>query len=252
MPRNFHAVNKEVNPMKEIMQSLFSHRLASHRKSNTLRVLPMLVLLVAVAMVFVLLSPLPTTSATAKDAHRSRAVPAQEECDEVSQEGEDECSTEGNGTQTCRRNFREPFSEVVTNPCTGESVLITGEIHIVTHTTINRNSMHTRFHTQIHGTGTTVEDSSASARAVKYLFASTRAPQETDYTFSTNINGGQNSGPPPENFSDPMSVHVISRGGSPNFRMHFVLLINSTPSGQTTCVVHTSSDCSGQEEVIGL
>ena len=238
--------------MKEKMQSLSSNGLASHRKSNTLRVLPVLALLVAVTMVFGLLSPLPMTSATAKDSHRSRAVLVQDECEEVSQEGEDECSTEGNRTQTCRRNFREPFTMEVTNPCTGESVLITGEIHIVTHTTINRNSMHTRFHTQIHGTGTTVDDSSASTHAVKYLFASHRAPQETDYTFSTNINGGRNSGPPPENFSDPMSVHVISRGGSPNFRMHFVLHINSTPSGQTTCVVHTSSDCSGQGEVIGL
>ena len=236
--------------MKEIMQNPCSNRVAGHRKSNVLRMLTILALLVAVSVVLALSSPLPTTSATAKDPLRSLAVVVQEGCEELSQEGEEECSTERNGAQTCRRNFRGPFSEVVTNPCTDESVLIEGEMHVVTHTTINRNSMHMRFHMQVHGTGST-DEPLGSASGVKYLFASTRARKVTDYTFSMNKNGGRNSGPPPENFSDPASMHVISRGGSPNFRTHFVLHINTTPSGQTSCVVHTSSDCSGQGEPIG-
>jgi hypothetical protein len=235
--------------MKEIMQNLCSNRVASHRKSNILRILTMLALLVAVLIVLGLSSPVPTTSATAKDAHRSRAVLVQDECVDLPQEGGDECNTEGNRSQTCTRNFRAPFTMEETNPCTGESVLINGEIHVVTHTTTNKNSMHTRFHTRIHGTGTT--DTTASANGFKYLLASTRARNVTDYTFLTSINGGRNSGPPPENFSDPTAVELISHGGSPNFRMHFVLHINTTPSGQTSCVVHTSSECSGQGETIG-
>jgi hypothetical protein len=251
MSRNFIAANEEVNAMNAIMQNLCSSTVASHRKSKSLRMLPMLALLVAVATVFVLSSPVPTTSATAKDAPRSRAVLAQDECEELSQEGEEECSTERNGAQTCRRNFREPFSEVVTNPCNGESVLIEGEMHMVTHTTINRNNMHTRFHLAMHGSGSTIDDLTTKANGVKYLFASTRARKVTDYSFSMDKNGGRNSGPPPENFSDPLSVHVISRGGSPNFSMHMVLHTNVSAGGQTSCVVHTSTDCSGQGGEIG-
>jgi hypothetical protein len=247
LPRNFIAVNKEVNPMKEIMQ--FSNRVAGHRKSSILRMLVMPALLVAVSIVLGLSSPVPTTSATAKDAHRSRAVLVQDECEELPQEGDNVCTTERNGSQTCTRNFREPFSMEVTNPCTDESVLIEGEMHMVTHTTINRNSTHTRFHIEMHGTGTTTDITASDG--VKYLFASTRASRSTDYTFSTSINGGRNSGPPPENFSDPTAVELISHGGSPNFVSHFVLHINTTPSGQTTCVVHTNESCSGQGEIIG-
>lgn len=238
--------------MKEIMQNLCSNRVASHRKSNTLRMLAMLALLVGVATVFGLSSPVPTTSATAKDAHRSRAVLVQDECEELSQEGEPVCTSERNGSQTCRTNFREPFTRVVTNPCTDESVRIDGEMHMVTHTTTNKNNMHTRFHIEMHGTGTTIDDITASANGVKYLFASTRARKVTDYTFSMIKNGGFNSGPPPDNFSDPTAVELISHGGSPNFRMHFVLHINTSASGQTSCVVHTNDSCSGQGETIGL
>jgi hypothetical protein len=236
--------------MKEIMQNPCSNRVAGHRKSNVLRMLTILALLVAVSVVLALSSPLPTTSATAKDAPRSPAVLVQgDEC--VGLPEEEGCTTEEDGSRPCTRSFRGPFSMPVTNPCTGETVLIEGEMHLVTHTTINRNNMHTRFHMQMHGTGSTIDDLTTKANGVKYLFASTRASRVTDYTFSMEKNGGRNSGPPPENFSDPLSVHVISRGGSPNFRMHLVLHINTTPGDQTSRVCHASSDCSGQGEPIG-
>ena len=233
--------------MKEIMQC--SNRVAGHRKSNILRMLAMPALLVAVSIVLGLSSPVPTTSATSKDVHRSRAVLVQDECEELPQEGDDVCNTDRSGTQTCRRSFREPFTMEVTNPCTDETVLIEGELHVVTHTTINTNSTHTRFLMEMHGTGSTADITASDG--VKYLFASTHASRGTDYTFSSTRTGGSNSGPPPENFSDPTAVELISRGGSPNFITHFVLHINTTPSGQTTCVIHTSSECSGQGEIIG-
>jgi hypothetical protein len=219
----------------------------SHRKSNTLRMLALPALLVGVAIVFGLSSPIPATSATAKDAPRKPAVLVQDECDELPEEGEPECTNEKNGSQTCTTNFRGTLDIPVTNPCTGESVLINAEIHEVLHTTTNKNSTHTRFHTEIHGTGTT--ETTASASGIKYLLASTRAGLGTDYTFASIINGGRNSGPPPENFSDPMDVRVISHGGSPNFMMHFVLHTNVSASGQTSCVVHTNDSCSGQGEI---
>ena len=230
------------------MENACSKRVASHRKSNALRMFTLPALLATIAIVFGLSSPEPTTSARAKDARRSPVVLAQNECVDIPQEGDAVCTDERNGSQSCTTNFRSPFTLEVTNPCTGDQVLITGEMHTVNHTTINGNSMHTRFHTEMHGMGTT--ETTARANGFKYLLASTGASQ-TDYTFSTNINGGRNSGPPPENFSDPMDVHVISHGGSPNFKMHFVLHTNVSASGQTSCVVHTSDTCSGQGEIIG-
>ncbi len=215
-------------------------------KPTSLRMFAMLALLLGVAIVLVLSSPVPTTSATEKNAPRSPTVMVQEECIDLPQEGPSDCTTDRNSSQTCRRNFREPFMMEVLNPCTGETVLIEGEMHEVTHTTTNANSIHSRFHMEMHGTGTTVPSDSGSASGLKYLLASTRAGLGTDYTFSTNINGGLNSGPPPENFSDPMDVHIISHGASPNFMMHFVLHTNVSASGQTSCVVHTSESCSGQ------
>ncbi len=233
--------------MHEIMQNRCSNRVASHRQSNILRMLALLALLVGVAIVFGLSSPVPTTSATAKDAPRKPAVLVQDECEELPEEGEPVCTDEKNGSQTCTTNFREPFTMEVTNPCTGDHVLIEGEMHMVTNTTTNKNNMHTRFHIEFHGTGTT--DTTASASGIKHLFASTRAGLGIDYTFSSITNGGRNSGPPPENFSDPMDVHVISHGGGSNFMMHFVLHTNVSASGQTSCVVHTNDSCSGQGEI---
>jgi hypothetical protein len=99
---------------------------------------------------------------------------------------------------------------------------------------------------EMHGTGTTVGDTATRASGIKYLFASTGASQTTDYTFSTNLNGGRNSGPPPDNFSDPFDTLIISHGGSPNFILHSVLHTNVSASGQTNCVIHTSADCSGK------
>jgi len=247
MPRNFIAVNKEVNPVKEIMQKPCSNKVTSHRQSNTLRMSALPALFAAVAIVFGLSSPVPTTSATAKDAPRKPVVLVQDECDELPEEGEPVCTNERNGSQTCTTNFREPFTMEVTNPCTGDVVLIEGEMHMVTTATTNKNNMHTRFHIEFHGTGTT--DTTASASGIKYLLASTRAGLGTDYTFASIINGGRNSGPPPENFSDPMDVRVISHGGSSNFMMHFVLHTNVSASGQTSCVVHTNDSCSGQGEI---
>jgi hypothetical protein len=238
--------------MKET-QSHCSNRVASYRRSNTLRMFMLPALLVTVAVVFGLSSPVPTTSATANEALRSPVVVVQEDGCVGLPEEDDNCTPEEGGRQTCTRSFREPFSMFVTNPCTDETVLIEGEMHLVTHTTINRNSMHTRFHMEMHGTGSTtdVPDAATKAMGVKYLFASTRRSLGTDYTFSNNINGGSNSGPPPENFSDPISLRIISHGGSPNFLMHLVLHINTTPGDQTSRVCHTSSECSGQGEVIG-
>jgi hypothetical protein len=234
--------------MKEILQNHCSNIVPTHRKSNTLRMLALPALLIAGGIVYGLSSPVPTTSATAKEAHRSRAVVVQGECEEVPQEGDSVC-TEENGSQSCTTNFREPFTMEVTNPCTGDHVLIQGEMHTVLHTTINNNSTHTRFHTEMNGTGTT--ETSVRTSEVKYLLASTGASQGTTYTFSSNLNGGSNSGPPPENFSDPFDVRVISRGESSNFMMHFVLHTNVSASGQTLCVVHTNDSCSGQGGEIG-
>jgi hypothetical protein len=235
--------------MKEILQNQCSSIVATHRKSNTLRMLALPALLIALAIVYGLPSPLPTTSATAKDSHRSRTVVVQGECEEVPHEGDSVCTDESDGSQSCTTNFREPFTMEVTNPCTGDQVLIEGEMHTVLHTTINNNSTHTRLHTEMRGTGTT--DHSAKTSGIKYLLASTGASQGTDYTFLSTLNAGSNSGPPPENFSDPFDVRVISRGGSSNFIMHFVLHTNVSASGQTLCVVHTNDSCSGQGEEIG-
>ena len=248
MPRHFIAVNKEARPRKET-QNHSSNRVASYRKSHTLRMLTLAALLVAVAAVFGLSSPVPKTSATANDARRRPVVLVQEECVDIPQEGDSVCTDERNRAQTCTTNFRTPFTMEVTNPCTGDMVLIEGEMNEVLHTTINNNSTHTRFHTEMHGVGTT--ETTASASGIKYLLASTRANPGTDYTFNSNLNGGSNSGPPPENFSDPFDVRIISHGGSPNFKMHFVLHTNVSASGQTSCVVHSSDTCSGQGEVIG-
>jgi hypothetical protein len=235
--------------MKEILQNHCSSKVATRRKSNTLRMLALPALLIAVAIVYGLSSPVPATSATAKDAHRSRAVLVQGECEDVPHEGASVCTDESDGSQSCTTNFREPFTMEVTNPCTGDQVLIEGELHTVLHTTINKNSTHTRLHTEMRGTGTT--EHSARTSGIKYLLANSGASQGTDYTFLSNLNAGSNSGPPPENFSDPFDVRIISRGGSSNFIMHFVLHTNVSASGQTLCVVHTSETCSGQGGEIG-
>ena len=157
--------------MKEIPQNHCSNIVPTHRKSNTLRVLALPALLIAVAIVYGLSSPVPTTSATTKDAHRSHAVVVQGECEEVPQEGDSVCTDESNGSQSCTSNFREPFTMEVTNPSTGDQVLIEGELHTVLHTTINNNGTHTRLHTEMHGTGTT--ETSARTSGIKYLLAST-------------------------------------------------------------------------------
>ncbi len=124
--------------MHEIMQNRCSNRVASHRQSNILRMLALLALLVGVAIVFGLSSPVPTTSATAKDAPRKPAVLVQDECEELPEEGEPVCTDEKNGSQTCTTNFREPFTMEVTNPCTGDHVLIEGEMHMVTKTYLDQ------------------------------------------------------------------------------------------------------------------
>jgi len=222
--------------------SLFS------RNSKRIRTLSILTLLFGAVTVVVIVGLAPSTSATSGDTARKTTVATQGECIDLPEAAPSSCETDANDALTCETNLRGDFEQLVTNPCTGESVLITGEMHVVDHSTINNNSTHTRFHVEMHGTGTTVDDS-AKLMGMKYLLASTNAFQGTRYTFNSILNGGSNSGPPPENFSDPFTVNVISHGKSPNFLMRFVLHTNVTPSGQTTCVVHSSDSCSGQEEI---
>jgi len=208
----------------------------------------MLTLLFAVVTVVVIVGLVPSTSATGGNTVRKVTVVTQSECIDLPEETPSTCETDTHNALTCNTNLRGDFEQVVTNPCTGESVLITGEMHVLNRSTTNNNNTHTRFHVEMHGTGTTVDDS-ARLMGMKYLLASTNVLQGTRYTFNSILNGGSNSGPPPENFSDPLTVNVISHGKSPNFQMRFVLHTNVTPSGQTTCVVHSSDTCSGQEEI---
>jgi hypothetical protein len=219
-----------------------------NRSSKRIRMLSMFTLIFAAATVVVIFGIVPSTSATGENAVRKVAVVTQSECIDLPEAAPSSCDTDAHDALTCNTNLRGDFEQVVFNPCTGESVLITGEMHVVNHSTTNNNSTHTRFHVQMHGTGTTVDDS-AKLLGMKFLLASTNPLQGTRYTFNSILDGGSNSGPPPENFSDPFTVNVISHGKSPNFYMRFVLHTNVTPSGQTTCVVHSSDTCSGQEEI---
>ncbi len=244
--------------MKENLQIPSRTRLDFLRQIKSLRILATLAMLVGLVTALGLSSPVQTSSALAKDVAGIPTVLAQDQltppepsCTPLPQEGEPNC-TERNGATTCETNFRELFEMDVVNPCTDELVHIVGETHVVTHTTITGTypnlKTHMRMHLEMQGKGTTATDGpSASARGIRYMFASTRASQVTDYTFSLSKNSGFNSGPPPENISDPGHFLVISHGASPNFEVHFELHMNVSANDQTTgCFVQTKTECSGQ------
>lgn len=132
---------------------------------------------------------------------------------------------------TVTTNETLPFTNTMPNPCNGDIVTFSGDIHVVNHfTTDAGGGTHVKTHgnyQSVSGTGT---PSGAQYRVVT--------------TSNETIN--DNDGPQTE-VSSVQVLNLISQGSGPNFRLRIVFHITINANGTTTSQVEESSiECRGQ------
>lgn len=128
------------------------------------------------------------------------------------------------------QNIRVPFEMVLTNPCTGEDVAITGEEHIVSHvTTPKPGKFIVGLHTTYHGTGVGLTTG-------------------TTYNFNEVDNFHEKFTEPGAEFmfQDVASLHLISQGSTDNFFVHSINAMKVDQDGNITQVNnHFDTGCNG-------
>jgi hypothetical protein len=83
--------------------------------------------------------------------------------------------------ETFKDSVREPFTALVTNPCTGEDVLLEGTQHLVVHTTIDANG---GFHFQSWGNAQLQGESASGAKYVAHQTLHERINSEAASNFT--------------------------------------------------------------------
>jgi hypothetical protein len=106
------------------------------------------------------------------------------------------------------------------NPCNGELVSLSGEVHIMSHYTEDASGgFHVGFHINGHSTGPGL------TTGATYQF-----------TWAQNIAASSQT-PPPSEFTFTQQQNVIGQGNVPNFLIHFTLHTTVNAQGQTTSTV---------------
>lgn len=111
-----------------------------------------------------------------------------------------------------------PFSNTVTNVCNGEVVIIEGRLNIVAKDQV--------FHINtvgVKGTGTL----------------------GNDYIVSQVVQFPIDDSPGATTVTSQLTLNVVSKGNAPNFMVHNLIHVTTTPDGDITAeVTHLDSECS--------
>jgi hypothetical protein len=219
-------------------------------------------LLAVVAIALGLANPRLTSSAVVKNTEKSvlqepscTAVPPVDCAPNPNGEGLICCTNESNGDRTC--HFESDSCQTFDNPCDPDNpVTVFVRTTLVSHNhTDAHGGRHYHTHLEMHGMpptpGQCTTDLSAG-RSNKDVggdrFAFVKASTTSqDEIFNVVRNSSFNSsGPPPENFSDPFTLHIITRGGAANFTVREVLHMTQNANGEmTACVSRESASCQG-------
>jgi hypothetical protein len=142
----------------------------------------------------------------------------------------DQLLSSANKATTFTSNEKQPVDEMIFVPCadggTGENVHLTGTIHILIHTTVNKNNFTTKYHFQPQGlsgtgetTGNKYEGSGVTQEEIKGSFKNGKSID----TYINNFN-------------------IVSHGT--NYRIHVNTHITVNANGETTATVDNfTSDC---------
>ena len=125
-----------------------------------------------------------------------------------------------------------PFTVVETNPCTGEAVSLTGELHVVTRFGFDSAG-------GIHSVDVT--NTMGPLRGVAFV---TGTVYQANETVSVTIS---KSGPTPQfELTMVMSEVLISQGKTPNFVVHTTVHVTVNANALPTAdVLNTKAECSG-------
>jgi len=135
-------------------------------------------------------------------------------------------------TQSQTTQTTIPISFTETNPCTGEAVPLTGELHIISRFAFdNAGGIHS----------VDITNTMGPLRGVALI---TGTVYQANETVSSTIN---KNGPSPQfEFTIVLSEVLISQGATPNFvvhtTVHATVNANALPTAQ---VLNTKADCSG-------
>jgi hypothetical protein len=121
---------------------------------------------------------------------------------------------------TSMTNTTTPFNSSIFPSCHGESIAISGHMHVIIHTTQSSDGLVSDvFHLNLQGSG--VGDTTGT----QYGFT-----QATHTTFNRHDTGALE-------FTLTETIHVISRGHQDDFRMRFLIHVTWNAQGQATAQV---------------
>lgn len=131
---------------------------------------------------------------------------------------------------TVTTNETLTLNTTTVNLCNGDTVTLTGEVHIVTHTTISSNgNSHVKTHQNFEGvTGTGT------------LLLTYRAVSTNNHTVNNNGNNAQ------QEFTTVNRVRLISQGPSDNYKLDITIHSTINANGDaTSTVTNVSTTCVG-------
>jgi hypothetical protein len=122
---------------------------------------------------------------------------------------------------TVTTNETLPFTGSATNPCNGDAITFSGQIHITNHvTTSSSGGNHIRMHVNYQGVSGTGTPSGANYNVVT----------------SQNETRNDNVGPQTETTITQV-INLIAQGAVPNSKLHVVLHVTVNANGVTTSEV---------------
>ena len=125
-----------------------------------------------------------------------------------------------------------PINDTVTNPCNGDVVQLTGEGHIVMHTTIDSSG------------GIHIIDITNTMGPLQGVGFPSGVAYKANETVSSTIN--KNGQSPQFEFTFVMSEVLISQGPTPNFVTHTTVHATVSSNALVTAqVLNTKAECSG-------
>jgi hypothetical protein len=109
------------------------------------------------------------------------------------------------------------------NPCTGEGVLLSGNVIILSEQTVDATGgLHVRFLVSAQGVSGT-----GLSTGIKYQAVG----NDGQFDFNT-------SGPPPSEFTMSLDFHLVSQGPIPNFVFTLLVRVTINASGNVTAVIN--------------
>ena len=125
-----------------------------------------------------------------------------------------------------------PITTTATNPCNGDTVVLTGEGHAVMHSTFDNNG------------GVHIVDVTNTMGPLQGVGVPSGVAYKANQTVSTTIN--DNGSTPQFELTFVMSEVLISQGAAPNFVTHTTIHITVNSNAMPTANVNkTKSECTG-------